>query len=155
MRPEDVLRAQLHGEADETADDLRSRFPDPDNDERLHVPSAHELPPVPDVTFKRPNTQTARGEQAVSRVVTAGPAGTASGVGAGGENDGAYRNMGIASTIGFSLVISIGVGAGLGWLVDRFILHSGAMPWGLIIGFFAGVISGFTNLVRVANRLNR
>ncbi|MBC8103758.1 MAG: AtpZ/AtpI family protein [Cytophagales bacterium] len=62
--------------------------------------------------------------------------------------------MGVASTIGFSLVGSIIVGTGLGLLADRYLLRS-TTPWGLIFGFFAGVISGFVSLIRVTNRLNK
>jgi F0F1-type ATP synthase assembly protein I len=63
--------------------------------------------------------------------------------------------MGIASTIGFSLVGSIVAGTVLGLLADRYLLHSTTTPWGLIIGFLAGVLSGFISLIRVTNRLNR
>lgn len=147
---QDDKRERISGEPPEDGgdDELRARFPDPDRDERLQASAAAELPPVPEVTFSRPNTQTARG----------GGQTTASGAGSGGGQGaapGALRNLGVASTIGFSLVGSIAAGTLLGWLADRYILHSAGTPWGLIVGFFAGVLSGFINLIRATNRLNQ
>ena len=71
------------------------------------------------------------------------------------QRSGSLRGMGAASTIGISLVASIATGAGLGWLVDKYLLHSTQTPIGLICGFMLGVFSGFVNLVRVANQLNQ
>lgn len=122
-------------QAAEDEEELRKRFPDPNTDPRLR--GTVELPPVPEMNFTRPNTRTAEGLSS----------------GMGGK-PGEFKNLGIASTIGFSLVGSIIAGTGLGWLADRYLLHSGGTPWGLIVGFFAGVLVGFINLVRTANRLN-
>jgi F0F1-type ATP synthase assembly protein I len=128
-------------------DDIRAKFPDPDSDPRLRPTAGYELPPVPDVTFSRPAPTAATGASVAGR--------TGSGRATADDTAAGYRDMGIASTVGFSLVIAIGVGAGFGWLVDRYLLHSTATPWGMLIGLLIGVVSGFYNLIRVTNRLNR
>lgn len=120
-------------------DDLRARFPDPETDGRLRTPRGDALPEAPKAEFQRPSFKRAEPTEP----------------GAGGGRTGSLRAMGMASTIGIMLVASIGVGTGLGWLVDTFLLRSAGTPWGLIVGFLLGVTSGFINLVRVANRLNR
>ncbi len=124
---------------DDRDDELRARFPDPETDGRLRTPRGDALPEAPRVEFQRPTFKRPEAPE-------------------GGRYGGALgnlREMGAASTIGITLVASIAVGAGLGWAVDTFLLHSAGTPWGLIVGFFLGVTSGFINLVRVANRLNR
>lgn len=139
---------------EEEAEDLRSRFPDPNTDTRLQTPTSDDLPPVPKVTFTRPTTQTARGYKSLPKRSRGSGAGSPSN-GTNDDNAGEYRNMGIATTIGFSLVGSIIAGTVLGLLADRYLLHSSATPWGLILGFLAGVLSGFISLIRVTNRLNK
>lgn len=156
MRKEDDLSKKERDAEISEEEDLLAHFPDPETDERLRTPRASDLPPVPEVAFTRPDTQTARG----TKPKTKRPASSTSGqqvAGAGSAEDeaGEYRNMGIASTIGFSLVGSIIAGTVLGWLVDRYLLHSTGTPWGLVVGFLAGVLSGFISLIRVANRLNK
>lgn len=127
-------------------DEIRERFPDPETDPRLNASYKGQLPEVPEVNFKRPQEKTNRGFL---------PAGK-NGAGAPPEEKaGEYRNMGIATTLGFSLVGSIGIGTLLGWLVDTYLLKSTGTPWGLIIGFFAGVISGFVTLIQQTNKLNQ
>jgi F0F1-type ATP synthase assembly protein I len=139
---------------EEEAEALLSRFPDPETDERLQTPRGSDIPQVPEVRFTRPDTQTARGYK--PRPKRGGVRGSSSqSEGPDEDPGGDYRNMGIASTIGFSLVGSIVAGTVLGLLVDRYLLHSTTTPWGLIIGFLAGVLSGFISLIRVTNRLNR
>jgi hypothetical protein len=127
-------------------DDLADRFPDVERDERLQPV---DLPEAPRVTFERPTTQAARGDRPPEREegIRLGRAGQMSG------KD--LRSAGIASTIGWGLAGSIIAGTLLGHLVDRYLLGSPATPWGLIVGFLLGVVSGFVNLVRAANRLNR
>ena len=121
-------------------EDLRTRFPDPDSDERLRVPRGEALPEVPEAQFTRPSlpqADTGKGSAGLSPL----------------KAD--MRGMGEASTIGITLAASIAVGTGLGWLVDRYLLKSSGTPWGLIVGFLLGTTSGFVNLVRVAGRLNK
>jgi hypothetical protein len=127
-------------------DDLADRFPDVERDERLQ---RVDLPEAPRVTFERPATQAARGDRPPEgeESIRLGRAGRMSG------KD--LRSAGIASTIGWGLAGSIVAGTLLGHLVDRYLLGSPTTPWGLIVGFLLGVVSGFVNLVRAANRLNR
>jgi F0F1-type ATP synthase assembly protein I len=131
-------------------EDIASRFPDFQRDTRL---DAHiDLPEPPKVTFTRPDTQVAREamptpEEAANQSVRVGRV--------AGMSGGDIRNAGAAAMIGWSLAISIFVGAGLGYLVDRFLLGSPATPWGVIGGFLLGVIAGFVNMLRIANQLNQ
>lgn len=126
----------------EETDDLRSRFPDVETDERLNVPRGSDLPEVPQAQFTRPAVpgQPKEGSSGYGRV--------------GGISGKDLQAQGAAFTIGTTLVASIAVGTGLGWLIDR-ALGTRGTPWGLIIGFLLGTTAGFINLVRVASRLNR
>lgn|GEM_PF-6748035 len=107
------------------------------NDERLNAPK-EELPSPPRVALERPDTETAHGKFSSNAEAT-------------GAN---LRNMSAGSLIGVSLVVSIVVGTALGWLVDKLMGNTGT-PWGLIVGFFLGVISGFGSVVRISNQLNK
>ena len=127
-------------ETGDDAEDLRARFPDPETDARLRTPRGEALPDVPEARYERPKPPPDPASQRGSGLSPLSPD---------------LRGMGEASTIGIMLVASIAIGAGLGWLVDTFVLRSAGTPWGLIVGFLLGVASGFVNLVRVANRLNK
>lgn len=130
-------------------ENIASRFPNVESDERLNVPI--DLPEPPKVNFQRPETRAARGEKpdpaAGEESIRVRRGGSISG--------GDMRNAGMAATIGWSLAISVFVGAGLGHLVDRFLLGNPTTPWGLIVGFLVGTVSGFVNMVRLANQLNQ
>lgn len=133
-------------DGDGVADDIEARFPKPETDERLQAARV-ELPPVPEIQFERPKTRTANPPKP-------GEAGKG-GLGSGGSMlGGDLRGLGQASTLGITLVVSIAVGAGFGYLADRYLIKS-ATPWGLIVGFLLGVASGFVNLIRVAGQLDR
>jgi F0F1-type ATP synthase assembly protein I len=131
-------QAQGEGGDDE---DLRARFPDVGTDERLRVPRGDSLPHVPDARFERPVLRRPEDDALAKsprlKALT-----------------GDLRGFGMAGTVGMTLVFSIGIGAGLGWAVDHFLLKDPPTPWGLIVGFLLGTASGFINLVRVTNRLN-
>jgi hypothetical protein len=121
------------------ADEVRSQFAG-----EGAGPSADDLPPVPVVDAKRPRSPGAPAPNAappriLGRAIPSG-------------ND--MQASGQAFTIGTNLVASIVVGAGAGLLVDKYLLHGPATPWGLIVGFLLGVTAGFINLIRVANKLN-
>ncbi|MBC7806160.1 MAG: AtpZ/AtpI family protein [Akkermansiaceae bacterium] len=134
------------GEADPNepgADDIAARFPKP---EEVTTGRASNLPEPPKMTYNRPNLR---------RDTDPLPEGTKSILANVGSNSRNLRSMGVAGTIGISLAVSIGVGAGLGWLIDTYLLGSPQPPWGLIAGFLLGVFSGFANMIRVANQLNR
>jgi hypothetical protein len=129
---------------DETnPDDIAARFPKP---EEVAIEQKSNLPDPPQATYNRPTLR---------RDTDPLPEGSKSIVASIAGRGGNVRNMGVAGTIGISLAVSIGVGAGLGWLVDKYLLGSPMTPWGLIVGFLLGVFSGFANLIRITNRLNR
>lgn len=50
------------------------------------------------------------------------------------------RALGLVSTLGLMLVVHIGVGLFLGYWLDQGLSSS---PWGILIGAFLGVASGF------------
>ena len=135
------------GEPDEQEPevDLRERFPDVEQDARLQT-STSDLPPPPAFEAKPPRTRAATGERASDETLKFGRAGNI--------KSGDLRGMGAGYMIGVSLVTSILVGAGLGWLADKFLIRS-ATPWGLIIGFFVGVVSGFVTMIQTAQKLNK
>lgn len=128
---------------EQSADDIVARFPKPED---VTVGRISDLPEPPKMTYNRPNLR---------RDTDPLPEGTKSVLANVGSNSRNLRSMGVAGTIGISLAVSIGVGAGLGWLVDTYLLGSPQPPWGLIVGFLLGVFSGFANLIRITNQLNR
>lgn len=128
---------------EQSADDIVARFPKPED---VTVGRISDLPEPPKMTYNRPNLR---------RDTDPLPEGTKSVLANVGSNSRNLRSMGVAGTIGISLAVSIGVGAGLGWLVDTYLLSSPQPPWGLIVGFLLGVFSGFANLIRITNQLNR
>ena len=137
-------------QTDADADDIRARFA---NVEQADTGTHIDLPPVPHVSYQRPPTPEER--EAAAREKARESGARTFGGGVVGSASGDMKGSGQALTIGTGLVGSIVAGTFLGWLADKYLLHSGATPWGLIIGFFLGVVSGFINLVRVANRLNK
>jgi len=59
------------------------------------------------------------------------------------------RQIGALSTVGFSFVLAIVLGAGLGYLLDRWI---GTSPWFFFIFFFFGLVAGGLNVYRTAGK---
>lgn len=55
--------------------------------------------------------------------------------------------MGAALRLGGEFVAGVMVGAGLGWLFDRFL---GTSPWGLIVFVLLGFGAGLLNVLRLA-----
>jgi len=123
-------------------EELAARFPRP---EEIVMPRGSDLPEPPKAAYQRPNLR---------RDTDPLPEGSNSVLAAVGQRSRNLRSLGVGGTIGISLVVSIGVGTGFGWLADKYLLHSTQMPWGLIVGFMVGVGSGFYNLIRVTNQLN-
>jgi len=156
-------------EAKDDEDDVRTRFAAlqqraEGEGEETTARRRFDLPEPPVLHFERPR---ARGSDAPA--AGTGERAERSGSSSGGAEEpkglltqAARRSqniagLGVASTIGISLVVSIAVGTGFGWLIDKYLLHTRPeqLPVGLILGFLLGVVSGFINLVRVANRLNQ
>ena len=110
------------------------------NEEEPELPARPKLPDPPKPTYARPRASVDPAQKFLE----------ARGIGA--SDTGA---MGKAFGIGTALVSSILAGAFLGWLADRYLIHPRDTPWGLIAGFLLGCVSGFTNLIRIGNELNK
>ena len=130
-----MLRGNDEAEIEEInggeVEELDAKFPD--------IPAREKVPEPPAVSFTRPTLPDS------SPVVKSS--------GSKSLAVGEMRGMGMAMTLGTSLVSSIIAGVVLGWLLDRFLIKN-TTPWGLIGGFFLGAISGFVNLIRTANQIN-
>ena len=61
------------------------------------------------------------------------------------------EKSGIAYAAGISLFVSVAVGLGLGWLLDRWL---GTKPWLLVVGLILGAAAGFYEFVRVTSKLS-
>jgi len=74
--------------------------------------------------------------------------------GGGAESTGAAPGsaLGLAFRVGIELVAGLVVGAGLGWLLDRWWHTSPAM---LILFFFLGAAAGIVNVIRATRDINR
>ena len=59
--------------------------------------------------------------------------------------------LGIAFRFATELVVAVGVGAGLGWVLDHF-LHT--KPIFLVVMFLLGAAAGIRNVMRAAKELN-
>ena len=105
----------------------------------LPPPSPPDLPDPPKTSYQRPKPI----EDPAERFLKSR--------GIGAEDAG---KMGKAMGAGTALMGSLVGGVVLGWIVDRYLIHS-ATPWGLIVGFAVGTILGFTNLIRLSNELNK
>jgi len=53
------------------------------------------------------------------------------------------RSMGYLSTVGLAMAFSIGIGAGVGYYLDK---KFGTEPWLLLVFLGLGVIAAFRNL---------
>ena len=67
----------------------------------------------------------------------------------GEERGRTIRNLGLLSTVGFSFVLAVVLGAGCGYVLDRWL---GTSPWLFLLLFFLGVIAGIRNVFRLVNR---
>ncbi len=92
------------------------------------IPPVPELPEVPTVPFERPKLEPSRSPRFME----------------------ASRGMAIAFSVGFALTAPIVVGALLGvWLDNRF----KTSPWLALTLLLLGIVAGFTQMIRLLNRL--
>lgn len=72
--------------------------------------------------------------------------------GEGSDDKGTDTASGVAQAMKLSseFIAGVLVGAGLGWLADRFL---GTSPWGLIILLLLGFCAGTLNVLRAAGRV--
>lgn len=70
----------------------------------------------------------------------------------GSKDEGTGTASGVAQAMKLSseFIAGVLVGAGLGWLADRFL---GTSPWGLIILLLLGFCAGTLNILRSAGRV--
>ena len=59
------------------------------------------------------------------------------------------RQLGALSTVGFSFVLAVVLGAWLGLLIDRWL---GTSPWGFFLFFVFGLVAGVLNVYRTAGK---
>jgi ATP synthase protein I len=63
----------------------------------------------------------------------------------------AGKALGTGLRLGVELVAAVFVGAGLGWASDK---SFGTRPWGIIVGFFVGIVVGMYEVFRVMMSMN-
>lgn len=66
-----------------------------------------------------------------------------------GEFRDLFRNLGLVSSMGLSVVIAIAIGVWLGLTLDRW---WGTSPWFFYIFMFIGIAAGFRNIQVIAAR---
>ncbi len=59
-----------------------------------------------------------------------------------------FRSLGLLS-VGFVVVIATLIGAGLGFLLDKWL---GTGPWLMIVCLFLGLIAGFREMMRMIEK---
>ncbi len=59
------------------------------------------------------------------------------------------KQIGALSTVGFSFVLAVAMGFGLGYLLDRWF---GTSPWFLLVFFAFGLAAGIINVYRAAGK---
>ena len=65
---------------------------------------------------------------------------------------GTLQTVGALSAVGLSFVLAVAMGAGFGYLLDRWL---GSSPWFFLVFFFLGVTAGVLNVFRVSESFLR
>jgi F0F1-type ATP synthase assembly protein I len=60
---------------------------------------------------------------------------------------GTLQTVGALSAVGLSFVLAVAMGAGFGYVLDRWL---GSSPWFFLVFFFLGVAAGVLNVFRVS-----
>lgn len=68
----------------------------------------------------------------------------------GKEGAGGVTGYGQAMKLSSEFIAGIAVGAGLGWMIDRF---AGSSPWGLIVFLLLGFAAGVLNVMRSVGKV--
>ncbi len=101
--------------------------PTPHRDPRLEIPKALRTP------VEKPASLIREEQEAATRQQQAGN----------------LSGMAKAFAMATDFIVSILAGAALGYGVDYF---AGSLPWGTVVGLFAGFILATTRLIRMTNR---
>jgi F0F1-type ATP synthase assembly protein I len=64
----------------------------------------------------------------------------------------AVRTVGALSAVGLTFVLAVVLGAGLGYLIDRWF---GTSPWGFLVCFFLGMAAGVRAVMRTVASVTR
>jgi F0F1-type ATP synthase assembly protein I len=59
------------------------------------------------------------------------------------------RTLGALSTVGFSFVLAVVIGAAAGYFLDRWL---GTSPWMFLLFFLLGLAAGILNVYRTAGK---
>jgi ATP synthase protein I len=70
------------------------------------------------------------------------------GDGSAGDRGALNSAMGMGLRIGLELVVAVGFGTGLGWLIDQGL---GSRPWAMLVGLLLGFAAGLLNVWRAMN----
>jgi len=60
-----------------------------------------------------------------------------------------FRNLGLVSSMGLSVVLAIAIGVWMGLTIDRWL---GTAPWFFYLFMFMGIAAGFRNIQIIATR---
>lgn len=60
-----------------------------------------------------------------------------------------FRNVGLVSSMGLSVVVAIAIGVWLGLTIDGWL---GTSPWFFYVFMFIGIAAGFRNIHLIASR---
>ena len=63
-----------------------------------------------------------------------------------------FRNLGYLSTVGLAMAFSIGIGAGVGYFLDK---KFGTTPWLFFVFTALGIVAAFRNLYMMYKRGQR
>lgn len=66
------------------------------------------------------------------------------------STDDAFKAFGTLGSVGFSFVLAIVIGVGIGLLIDKWI---GRGHWGFFVFFFLGLVAGVVNLYRASKSI--
>jgi len=70
----------------------------------------------------------------------------------GNDQHDMWRAAGMLSTIGITMALSVFVGFGLGYALDRWL---GTSPWLAVVGMLLGVAAGFLETYHIIRRFAR
>jgi F0F1-type ATP synthase assembly protein I len=118
-----------------------------DQDELVipHVPTSPELPPPPDIQFKRPELGKPHGASDSGKSPGSSNRGSLS-----RDERGNRPVSGASMSAGISFAASVIVGVLIGQFVDRKMgFANGGTPWGTIAFTLLGMAAGFVNLFRL------